>query len=298
MPGNLYPGAAPTVNGDKITVEQWMKNPTMLRRTLESMASQRWIADFIFSSGDAMGGAVIYDQLTAQDLYPATGDVGEIAPGDEFPMVDTSDPTPKVAKVAKRGLMTKVTYETVRRNDRDTFARALVKLRNALVRKVDTVAFATLDAEPLIPFVTAATVMSNAAADPINDFLGAIKVVDEADLGYHVDTVILNPAEAYKLVGRKDVRDALPRENTAINPILSRQLAGFLNIPNWVISNRQTAGKARLLQAKVCGSQRDEIPFYSRNIDKPENEAWFVQAARVTVPVITDPKSIVELRGL
>jgi hypothetical protein len=297
MPGNTYPGAFPTVNGDKITVEQWMHAPTMLRRTLENWLSQRWIADFIFSSGDAQGGAVIYDQLTAQDLYP-DGEPGDIAPGAEFPNVDTSDPTPKVARVTKRGLQTKLTYEHVRRNDRDTFTRKLTKLRNGLLRRVDTVTFAALDAEPLIQSVAAAKPLTDPTADPINDFLGAIQEVDENDLGYKIDTVIINPQEFYRLLGRKDIRDALPRENTTINPILSRRMSGFLEIPNWIVSNRQTAGRARVLQAKVVGSQRDEVPFYSRNIDEPKREVWYIQAARVNVPIVTDPYAIVNLTGL
>jgi hypothetical protein len=296
--GNVYPGAFPTVNGDKITVEQWVKNPTMLRRVLESMVSQRFIGDFIFGSGDAQGGAVIYDQLTAQDLYPNEGDVGDIAPGGEFPSADTSDPTPKVAAVRKRGLQTKVTYDTVRRNDRDVLQRKLIKLSNAMTRRLDLVTFNVLDNEPLIPTSAAAKPLTDATADPINDFFQSIKVVDEADLGYKVDTCIVNPQEAYRLLGRKDIRDALPRENTAINPLLSRRLAGLFEIPNWIISNRQTAGKARLLQAKVAGSMRDEVPFYSRTIDWPLTEVYFIQVARQSVPIITDPKSIVNLTGL
>lgn len=298
MPGNVYPGAFPTVNGDKITVEQWMKNPTMLRRTLESMVSQRFIGDFIFGSGDAQGGAVIYDQLTEQDLYPSEGDVGEIAPGGEFPLADTGDPTPKVARVTKRGLATKVTYEHVRRNDRDTMARKLRKLTNAMVKRLDQVLFAVLDSEAAIPAAAAAKPLTDATADPLNDFLQTIKVVDENDLGYKIDTVLINPTDAYRLLGRKDVRDALPRENTAVNPIMSRRLSGLLEIDNWYMSNRQTQGTARLLQAKVAGSMRDEVPFYSRTIDKPENETYLVQVGRVSVPIIPDPKSIVNLSGL
>ena len=33
-------------------------------------------------------------------------------------------------------------------------------------------------------------------------------------------------------------------------------------------------------------------------IDQPERERWLIQAARVTVPIVTDPKAVLKLTGL
>lgn len=296
-PGLLYPGQPVAVQGNKITVERFVKNPTEVFRVLSDLAKERFVGDFIFAKSGAEGGAVIYDEIAENDLY-ADRDPSEIAPGDEFPTVGDTQGDPKVAAATKRGAAFPLTYEAVRRDKRDVLNRGLVKLRNTSVRKHDAITMATLHGHAGLRRGNAAgTGWGDAAADVFADLFTGVFAVEEADLGYSVDTAIVNPAEVLKLLKRKDVRDALPRENTSINPILSGKLAGLCGIDNWIMTNRQTAGTVDLLQSKVAGSIGDEVPFYSRTINQEDRERYLIMAGRVSVPYVTDPLAVYEMAG-
>lgn len=296
--GLLYPGATPTVAGNKITVERFVKSPSQVFRVLSDLTKERFIADFIFAGGDAQGGAVLYDEVAENDLY-ASKDPSEIAPGDEFPLVTDTQGDPKVAAVTKRGAAFPLTYEAVRRDQRDVLGRGLIKLRNTSVRKHDLVAMQALHGNAVINASRSAAATGGgwhqAGADVFADLFGAVSAVEQADLGYVVDTAICNPAEALKLLKRKDIRDALPRENTAINPIVSGKLAGLCGINNWIVTNRQTAGVVHLMQRQVAGSIRDEVPFYSRTINEEKRERYLIMAGRVSVPIVTDPLAVFKI---
>lgn len=296
MPGTTYPPAPPTVDGNgRITVEQFLRNPSRVQRVITDLTSERFLAERIFGSGDAQGGAVIYDQVTASELY-TDRDVQSIAPGSEFPIVSSGESAPKVAAVTKWGGAAVLTYEAVRRDSRDTLNRELTKLRNTIVRKVDTVAIAALDAAPIQ--TDTGTDWDNASTgNPVLDLAGWRSAIDDQDMGYTADTILINPAQYVALVGRADVRAALPRESTAANPIASGQLGNFMGF-TWYVTNRVAAGTAYVLASTMAGSLRDELPLYSRAIDQQERERWLVQAARVTVPIVTDPKAVLKATGL
>lgn len=293
----MYPPAAPTVSGNNITIDMFLRNPSRVQRVMQDLTSQRFIADTLYSSGDAQGGAVIYDRVSQQDLFTER-DVEEISPGSEFPNVGGWDPTPNVAKVAKRGGQVEITYEAVRRNNRDMVQRNLTKLRNTLVKKHDAIAVNRILTDGDVLTGTAAAVWTNSSADPFSDLAAAVSEIEQQDLGYNATICLINPQERLSLLTHKSIRDALPRENVQVNPLLSGQLAGLAGIPQWIVSNRVPAGTVIVANAGVVGSMRDEMPLYTRIIDKQETETWIIQAARVSVPVITDPKAALVLTGV
>ena len=114
---SAYPLAAPTVSGSTITVEQMLNQPTRITRYLSDIALRNYISPLIFSTpGGVSGGAVVYDQLTLNDLFP-TRDVQEVTPGSEFPITTSENGEPKVAAVEKHGGKFFVTDEAKDRND-------------------------------------------------------------------------------------------------------------------------------------------------------------------------------------
>lgn len=293
----MYPPPVPSVSGNNITIDQFLRTPSRVQRVMADLSSQRFIADTLYSAGDAQGGSVVYDRVSAQDLYTER-DIEEIAPGSEFPNVGGADTAPLVAKVAKRGGQVQISYEAVRRNNRDMVQRNLMKLRNTIVKKHDSIAVNTLIADGDVLTGTAALEWNDPLSDPFADIAGAVSSIEQQDLGYTADLVLINPQERFTLLTHKDIREALPRENTAVNPVLSGQLAGLCGLTQWVVSNRVPAGTVVVANSKIVGSMRDEMPLYTRVIDKQEVETWIVQAARVSVPVITDPKSAIVLTGV
>lgn len=296
MPGTTYPPAPPTIDGSgRITVEQFLKTPSRVQRVVADLTAQRFLAERIFAQGDAQGGAVIYDQITASELY-TDRDVQAIDAGSEFPIVSSGESTPKVAAVTKWGGAAVLTYEAVRRDSRDTLNRELTKLRNTIVRKVDTVAIAALNAAPILTD-TGTDWSDGSAGNPVLDLAEARSAIDDQDMGYTADTALINPAQYVDLIANPKVAAALPRDVAAANPIASGQLGNYMGF-TWYVTNRVPAGTAYILSSMMAGSLRDELPLYSRSIDQPERERWLVQAARVTVPIVTDPKSVFKLTGL
>lgn len=297
MPGTTYPPAPPTIDGQgRITVEQFLKTPTRVQRVIADLTKERFLAERIFGSGSADGGSVVYDQLAGQDNLYTERDVQAITPGSEFPLTDVGELAPKVAAVTKWGGAGIITYEESRRDARDVLNRKLIRLRNTIVRKVDTVAIAALDAAPIGG--TTGTDWSNpTTGDPIGDVAKATNHIDNLDLGYVADSVLINPTQELEMFLNEDIRAALPRETVAANPIASGRLGQFMGL-TWYASNRVPAGSAYVLASGTVGSLHDELPLYSRVVDQPERERYLIQAARVTVPVVTDPLGVYKLTGL
>jgi len=292
-----FPPAAPTVNGSLVTVDLLLNNPTRVTRRVADLLAQRLIADTIFATGaPATGGAVVYDKVLASDLYTSR-DVQVIEPGSEFPILDDSEVGANVASVAKRGGMVPVTYEAKRRNSLDVVNRKLTRLTNTIARKIDTVGLAVLQADANIPHVVGTDWDNPTTGDPVRDLMKNAADVRNQDMGYELDTWLLNPEQELSLFMRSDIRSALPRENAATNPLLAGRLNGLLGF-NYIVSNRVPAGTAIGLNGKVVGSWHDEVPLYTRVVDDPKTETYWLMAARVGVPVITDPLSARIVTGL
>lgn len=112
-----YPFGAPTVSGNNITVDLMLKEPTRINQYLSDLVLKKFFADRIFNNGGGVsGGALVYTQLTKNDLFATTG-VQKVAPGAEFPTVSFDRPEPKVAVVEKWGGKFDVTDEARDRND-------------------------------------------------------------------------------------------------------------------------------------------------------------------------------------
>jgi hypothetical protein len=141
-----HPLGPPTVSTTTISVDTALNSPTRVTRTLMDLTLQRFFADRVFSNtGGVSGGAVIYDELLANDLY-ADRDIERVAPGDEFPLVTTSRRIPKVAEVEKWGGKFFMTVEARDRNDVSVFTRNVRLIANTIVRKINQRAVEVLEA--------------------------------------------------------------------------------------------------------------------------------------------------------
>jgi hypothetical protein len=295
---SMYPPTAPRYNPDglTVTVDLFLNSPPRVQRALDAMTLNRFIADELFAAGpQATGGAVVFDQLTSTGEFFTERDVEAIAPGAEFPIVSEGVAEPLVARVTKWGAAGIVTYEEIDRDRRDVLARLLVKIRNTIVRKVDSVALATLDRAP-VQTMTASGAWNNAGTDVIGDLEAARVMIDEQDMGYTADLCIINPRTKLDLKRNPGIREALPRENMGANLLGGADLGQLLGF-RWAISNRVPAGTIWVTSAKVVGSISDEVPLYSRVIDEPRNERRLIMAGRRVVPFITDPRAAVRITG-
>lgn len=290
-----FPPVPPTIAGENITVSMFLSSPPRVQRAIEALTNERFIADVIFGTGPrAEGGAVIHDQVTDSNLF-MDRDVEEIAPGGDFPLLTSSEPTPLVAVARKYGGEVFLTDEQVRRNNRNVLTRETTKLRNTIIRKVDTVAIAALEAAP-IQTAGGSGDWSTAATDIIADLVTAAGAISSLDMGYMADTVLINPAQEIDLLKDKDIRDALPRERD--NSIIRTGNLGRLMGLDFLVSNRVTAGTAYVLQRRIIGGISDEVPVYARPIPDERRERVYIHGARVVVPYVTDPKAVFKITGI
>lgn len=291
-----YPFAAPTVNGSTITVEMLLNQPTRVTRYLSEIALRNYISPLFFSTpGGVSGGAVVYDQLTLNDLFP-TRDVQEVAPGAEFPNLTSEDGTPLVAAVEKHGGKFFVTDEARDRNDSSKIQREGRKTMNAMVRRQDARSIATVDAAIAAnptqvvtglnwnAVVTGGSSQSNASAWPAADIAKVQKLADTQELGVEIDTLILHPDQAFQL--RLVYGDDL------------QALLESYNIDTLMSSNRVAAGTAYALQAGLPGEMRAEKALSTETWREPETQRTWVQTDARFVQYITDPFSVFKLTGL
>ncbi|MBD8218207.1 hypothetical protein IFU40_06115 [Microbacterium sp. CFBP 13617] len=291
-----YPFAAPSVNGSTITVETMLNQPTRITRYMSDIALRNYISPLIFATpGGVSGGAVIYDQLTLNDLFP-TRDVQEVAPGAEFPNLTSEDGEPKVAAVEKHGGKYFVTDEARDRNDSGKIQRESRKQMNAMVRRQDARSIAILDAA-LAQFpsqtvvasnwnnvVTGGVSQTNAALWPASDIARVQGLADTQELGVQIDTLIVNPMQAVQL-------SIVYGDN--LNDVLAN--AGVENLR---ASNRVAAGTAFALAAQQPGEMRPEKPLSTETWREPGSQRTWVQTDARFVSFVTDPYSVFKLTGL
>jgi hypothetical protein len=290
------PPAPPSVDANGIiTISALLQNPARVRRVVQNLAYQRFIADVIFAGGpQATGGAVLYDQIDTNDLF-LSRDVQPIAPGGEFPDLTDVIPVPKLAAVGKWGGRAKITDEQRDRNAYDVLVRELTKLRNTIVRKVDNVAIAALNAAP-IQAMTGAD-WTNTANDPLAQLVAARQLVDEIDMGYEADTVLINPIQEADFLSRSDIRRALnpaPSEDAIIRGGNVGQILSFEILK----SNRVPAGTAYVMQRKIVGGISDEVPLNTKTYREEEIESTWIQGSRRLVPYVTDPLACVKITSV
>lgn len=292
---SAYPLAAPTVAGSTITVEQMLNQPTRITRYLADIALRNYISPLFFSSpGGVSGGAIIYDQLTLNDLFP-TRDVQEVAPGGEFPIITSENGEPKVAQVEKHGGKFFVTDEARDRNDQGVIQREGRKLMNAMIRRQDARTIAIVDAAIAAnasqtvtglnwnTVVTGGAGQSNASAWPAADFAKVQLLADTQELGVEFDTWVVNPLQAaqLKLVYGSDYAAVLAASGVTLQS-----------------SNRVAAGTAYALALGQVGEIRMEKALSTESWREPETQRSWVQTDARFVQAVTDPFSVVKITGL
>lgn len=292
-----YPPAPPTISGDNITVSAFLRSVPHVARVLDDLTRQRFIAERIFDRGpQATGGAVTYDQVTTSDLF-TDRDVEAIRPGAEFPMLTSSAPTPKVGAVEKYGGEVRITREQRNRNRWDVVNREFTKLRNTVVRKVDAIAIAALDAAPLnthvgVDFTTATTAQKIAA------LVAAIGLINNPDNGYIATAAFLNPTQADEMMADVELIKLLQPEGPS-QPLRTGNVGRMLDI-DFFKSNRVAAGTMYVVAGGQVGaiSQEEGDGVLTDAYEDKHTQASHIQGWRPIVPFVTDPKAVTKVTGI
>ena len=296
----FHPLGAPVVNGDTITVDTLLRQPTRVTNFIMDLTQARFLLDRLFTSaGGVTGGAVIYDVVTENEMF-LERDVERIAPAGEFPLVTGARRAPKVAEVEKWGGKFYTTYEARDRNDLATFRNNTIQLSNTIVRKLNTRAVEILEAAiaangGLSEFVgvdwgAAVPTGSNPslpAAQPSADFAKAQMLADQRELGIRFDLALVNTVNLMELRnfyralggGLEDMLDDL----------------GFDEI---FASNRIPVGTAYFVARGQLGEMRVEQPLQTITYDEPKTEREWTQSSVRPVMFVNNPFAVMKVTGI
>lgn len=292
-----YPLGAPTISNNQLTVDTALKQPGRITKRLADLTLQKFIVDKIFASSGASvaAGAVIYDQLTANELY-LSRDVEERAPATEYPVITSERTEPKVAKSEDWGGKFWISDEAVKRNDKVHFDNQVTQLANTIVRKVNSRAVSTLEAA--IATVGGAAVvpghdwsdvtLTGTAPTPNNerpfaDFAAVQLAADKEELGVEYNLWILNPQEKHNLrvAYGPDIDEILREAEIEI-----------------FASNRVTAGEGYAVATRQVGFLDYEEGLSSETWREQKTRRNWVQSWVKPIMGITNPYSIKKVTGL
>jgi hypothetical protein len=293
-----YPYGPPTVSGTTITVETMLAEPTRVTRALNDITLQKFWADRLFSfPGGVSGGAVLYDQLTANDLY-TTRDVQNVEPGAEFPILSMDRPVPLVAQVEKYGGKWFVTDEARDRNNPQQLTMGITKAANTINRKTHQKLVALLDAtvtamagaitmagHDWTTLTTTANASLTAAITPAADLAMAQSQADVTELGVEYNLLLLNPLQAAEL--------KISYPNGSWRDVLADN-----GISDVIATNRITAGTGYLVAEGQVGELRVEKPLSTETWREQNTQRTWLQSDVRPVMYVTNPYSFLKLTGI
>lgn len=291
-----YPLAPPTLSGNVLTVDTALAQPTRITRRIMDLTLQKFIVDRIFSTGGSVsGGSVVYDQATTNELY-TDREVERVGPGDEFPVVGSQRPTPKVALVEKWGGKFFITDEARARNDITFFNNQVTQLSNTIVKRVNTNAIATLEAAITAlggggtfvghnwgTVVTGGSSQTNNSGWPAADLAQAQYLADVDELGVTYDLWIVNPKQRLQLA---------ITYGAALDDVLSSYGIEVF------ASNRVANGTAYAVARGQVGEIRVEKALGTETWREEKTQRTWVQSDVRPVMYVTNPYSIKKVTGL
>lgn len=292
-----YPLGAPTLIGNQLTVDTALKQPQRITKRIADLTLQKFIVDKIFASSgvSVASGAVIYDQVTKNELY-LSRDVEERAPGNEYPLVGSERLEPKVAKAEDWGGKFFITDQAKSRNNVVHFDNQVTQLANTIVRKVNQRAVAVLEAAiaslngaGVVPghdwsdvTLTGTTPTPNNAR-PAADFAKVQLAADVEELGVVYDLWIVNPQEKHNL--------SIAYGPDYIEVLKSAGVEVF-------DSNRVAAGTAYAVARNSVGFLDYEEGLTTESWREEETRRNWVQSYVQPIFGVTNPYSIKKVTGL
>ena len=297
-----FPLDPSSVNQDgTITTNMFVQEPTRLSNYVADLVQANLVASQLFTSVAATGGAIMYDRLETNAAL-ANQTPGVIAPGAEFPVIGTGNGKPMVDPVVKTGGKYELTREAEKRNDPTLLQRGARRIANTMVKDVDNRGFEVIkdtleNMEGALKlesdgWAAAGKVQASAKTalsgegKLIDDILSAKLKIEETELGYSPDTLVLGRSDA------KNLKTILGIDNW-------QAILGTLGVTLVETGSKAlAAGEGLLLERGTIGVMGVEDPIstdseYIKARQVTEFYTWATLAFGVT-----DPLSAVLITGL
>ncbi len=298
-----YPPAAPSISGDTVTINRFLNSPTLVQRRLRTLMENRFISDALLTGSiDAQGGAVLYE--VSEGIY-ADRQPQAVAPGAEYPQTGVGTGTAALAATVKWGEDAPITDESIKRLGFNPVDKAFTKLVNQNVKTIDALTLSAITSAVTQTFAAAASWITG-TPNILRDILRAKAVVAKLNMGYELDTMVVNDEGWAYVMSDPTVTNALRREDIQ-NPIYSGTFPTIGGLRILPTSNAPSTNPL-LLDSRQLGAMVDENlggPGYSgalkgvqtKTIREEKRDRYLLRARRVTVPIVQEPGAAVFITG-
>lgn len=298
----IYP-TAPTLSGQKVTVDWLMNNPVVIYRTLRTLVQQRLIGDQLLTGRvDLTGsGSAIFG--VSEGIFAKRNAERVVGTG-EYPLSDDDPGIPALAVTDKWGLSTEIPQDLIAHNRMDVVRRKLIKLANRIAFGFDALVLSAI-ATAVTQEQAVSSAWAGTSADPFLDIMLGGAKVDELNQGYDVNVVALTPTEFARAVAAAKVIERMPREDSSSLVITGRmiQIAGL----TFLKTTNMPAGVKRLVadstQLGSIATERLGGPGWTGSPDDVESnveplqgrDGFLVRCRKVAVPMVQEPGAAVEI---
>lgn len=292
-------------SGVRITVNDWLKDPTTIPAYILSILDQGFLADAVLRpGGSAPSGVVRYDETTP--LY-SDSIIENRAEGAEIPVGSVSRGVPNVAYTQDKAIRLIITEEMRRRDAIDQFSRAITQITNTMIRTYDDMFVAAVLNNSNIQSQAASAVWGTTTTDIRGDILAAAQKIEGAqdgqgsELGYEADTLIVNRNTKFDIITSDQFNKVyqyggnLTDENLMYTGKLPVKILQY----DVLFSPRVPANTAILLQRNQCGFICDEVPLRTMDMVEDRNRlSWSSIVQRASAVGIDQPKSVCKITGV
>lgn len=303
------PGAIPVTDSQaesRISINEFLKDPLMIREVVLSMTNQGFIADSVLrNAGTTPSGLIRYRESSPlyADSEPQTR--AEFA---EVPIAEVSLGRPMVALVEERALGVVISDEMVRRMNIDMLQRQLQMVRNTMLRSYDRTFFNVLFTHPRVQKHVVTTPWGDPDAKARIDIFDAIRAVEEAsadntidsEFGFTADTLIIGRGSRADLFASDEFNKIYMNSPVITEaPIYRGQLPNQIFGLTVLVSSRVPAGKAVVMQRNVAGFIADELPLTVSPTYRVEEKKFSrADVQRASAVGLDQPKAICVLEGV
>ncbi|MGQ9348942.1 phage major capsid protein [Mycolicibacterium gilvum] len=319
MASETYPPGPPSINGDIISTNRFLKDTPLVARALRTIEQEQLVSDRLLTGQSyTESGSVQYEQ--DEGIY-ADREPRAIAPGGEYPLTPIAAGDVQQASTVKWGQDAEITDESVNRRRNNPVGRALRKLVNSSVLKIDGIAMSAI-ASAVTQNTAAAAVWVSGTPNILRDVMKAQAQLQKLKIGLKPDTIWVDLDVFAAVASDEKLMALFAREmpGAGSSPVQAGLDSPFVKRVGgltWVTSPvAPITNAAFVLDSSRLGEFVDELlpaPGYVRatgpggrpvgmtqvkTIRDDDNDRWRVRARRITVPVITEPRAAWKITGV
>lgn len=291
-------------DGPRITVNDFIKQPTLIPRRILSLTNMRFVADQLLRPRPMTGPVAKFFETTP--LF-ADDDVSIVEEFAEIPGARTSLGNPLFVRAVKRALAVKISQEMIDDNDVDAVNTQIQQVSNTMVKAIDNALWDAAIANTNVGTVAATAAWSSGSSKIRFDLATAMQTVTDAtdasgdNLGYMPDTLVINTTTQTNFLSSDDIAKVFVGGNIANeNPqYLGKLGPNFFGLDVYVTRSSKISGKAFVCERQTLGFIGDRDPLQSTPLyEHRPTETWRSDTKRRSAIGLDNPKAGCFITGI